>query len=129
MPLRRINSSVSIDTSAATMSGGGDAAGGGPMQSPGVVSNANTTTTAAAASTNTSGNKIEYVTYLTSYEGMVRHQDLEFKATSGHAKAIFKRVQTLGRRKNGDGDTVDATALPPSVWIYYLTYCEADFHS
>lgn len=39
-----------------------------------------------------------------SYEGMVRHQDLEFNATYGHMKHIFKRIQTLGCKKNADGE-------------------------
>mmetsp|Transcript_20166 Transcript_20166/g.43809 ORF Transcript_20166/g.43809 Transcript_20166/m.43809 type:complete len:614 (-) Transcript_20166:38-1879(-) len=50
-------------------------------------------------------NKSDYVNYLMSYEGMIRYQDLEFDATSGHMKCVFERIQALGCKKNSDGET------------------------
>jgi len=41
--------------------------------------------------------KSDTVNYLLLYEAMVRHQDLEFDATSDHIKNIVDRIRTLGK--------------------------------
>ncbi|KAL7491873.1 hypothetical protein ACHAWT_001164, partial [Skeletonema menzelii] len=41
--------------------------------------------------------KSDTVNYLLLYEAMVRHQDLEFDATSDHIKNIVERIKTLGK--------------------------------
>ena len=41
--------------------------------------------------------KSDTVNYLLLYEAMVRHQDLEFDATSDHIKNIVERIQSLGK--------------------------------
>ncbi|KAL7528290.1 hypothetical protein ACHAXR_003295 [Thalassiosira sp. AJA248-18] len=111
MPLPRTNSSTSIDTSAATMGGTNNAA---------TVSNSNIEKSQSLASELSNTNKSDYVNYLMSYEGMVRHQDLEFNATSGHIKCIFERIQTLGSKKAADGDidTTGESSLPRGMLTY-----------
>mmetsp|Transcript_17932 Transcript_17932/g.43116 ORF Transcript_17932/g.43116 Transcript_17932/m.43116 type:complete len:623 (-) Transcript_17932:31-1899(-) len=103
----RTKTGESADTSAAVTTSGG-------------VSTNLSTTTAASATKNASKTD-ENVNYLRSYEGMVRHQDLEFDATYGHMQSIFERIQTLGSRKNADGE-VDrkAEAEYPSGMLTYL---------
>ena len=50
------------------------------------------------SSTNTNSSvKSDTVNYLLLYEAMVRHQDLEFDATSDHIKSIVDRIETLGK--------------------------------
>ena len=59
--------------------------------------------------------KSDTVNYLLLYEAMVRHQDLEFDATSDHIKLTVDRIRTLGkppssssqRKKMGVGVDVD----------------------
>lgn len=47
--------------------------------------------------TSVASSKSDAVNYLLLYESMVRHQDLEFSATSDHIKNIVDRIKTLGR--------------------------------
>ncbi|KAL7544533.1 hypothetical protein ACHAWF_007914 [Thalassiosira exigua] len=106
MVLKRNNSWESIDTSAATTTGG--RGGAVPPSSYDARSNAATS------------KQSDYVDYLTSYEGMIRHQDLEFSATSGHMKGIFERIQTLGAKKNAEDRSGGKKSLPRGM----LTYVE-----
>lgn len=50
------------------------------------------------SSTAGSSIKSDTVNYLLLYEAMVRHQDLEFDATSDHIKLTIGRIKMLGRR-------------------------------
>jgi len=47
--------------------------------------------------TSVTSSKSDAVNYLLLYECMVRHQDLEFSATSDHIKNIVDRIKTLGK--------------------------------
>lgn len=114
--MRRTGSTESFDTSSATMAGSNSSTKKAPPQSTAAAvspNNPNNNVNAAAQNIFTIDptlKKSEYVNYLVSYEGMVRHQDLEFDATSGHIKHIFERVQTLGSKKmniiDGSGESL-----------------------
>ena len=47
--------------------------------------------------TSTTSSKSDTVNYLLLYEAMVRHQDLEFSATTDHIENIVDRIKTLGK--------------------------------
>ena len=104
MSRRRTNTSSILDTSAATTGGAA------------VVSSHDN----VVMSNNTP--KSDYVHYLLSYEGMVRHQDLEFDATSGHMKNMFERSQILGGKNiaNGEINTRAAVEDSPRGMLTYL---------
>ena len=78
--------------------------------------------TADALSTSEVITKSDYMKYLTSYESMVRQQDIEFTATSEHIQLLFKRIQTLGcKKKSSDSDRLDKNSdCPPSGMLTYL---------
>jgi len=90
---------------------------------------ANNSTTSShttdALSTSEVITKSDYMKYLTSYESMVRQQDIEFTATSEHVQLLFKRIQTLGcKKKNSDSERLDknssSVSSPPSGMLTYL---------
>jgi len=79
--------------------------------------------TTDALSTSEVITKSDYMKYLTSYESMVRQQDIEFTATSEHMQLLFKRIQTLGcKKKSSDSDRLDknSDSSPPSGMLTYL---------
>ncbi|KAL9186884.1 hypothetical protein ACHAXT_010604 [Thalassiosira profunda] len=116
--MRRSRSTETVDTSAATA----------PIGSESMVPLNDTAEAKAAGSNRSAGSnkstgsgssrKSEYLKYLNSYEGMVRHQDLEFDATSAHVKGVFERVQTLGGKKNADGELEGDDAAPTGMLTY-----------
>lgn len=68
--------------------------------------------------------KSDYMTYLTSYECMVRAQDKEFTNTSAHMKLLFGRIQTLGRCKQPSGDDKGVQKQEEDVPAGMLTYIQ-----
>jgi hypothetical protein len=72
-------------------------------------------------STAASSVKSDTVNYLLLYEAMVRHQDLEFDATSDHIKLVADRIRTLGkpsRIKGQAGDHQDEENVPKGMITY-----------
>ena len=68
--------------------------------------------------------KSDYMTYLTSYECMVRAQDSEFTNTSAHMKLLFGRIQTLGRCKQPSSDDKGGQKQEEDVPSGMLTYIQ-----
>ena len=91
---------------------------------PNMANNSTTSSqTADALSTSEVITKSDYMKYLTSYESMVRQQDIEFTATSEHMQLLFKRIQTLGcKKKSSDSERLDKNSRdsPPSGMLTYL---------
>ena len=77
--------------------------GGGSIG--GAASRSSATTTAKS-----DARRSEYVDYLTSYEGMVRRQDAEFDATTGHVGRVASRIRSLGS-SSGGGGSIGASSL------------------
>ena len=64
---------------------------------------------------NTTSNKSYHVNFLTSYEQMIRQQDIEYEVTTQHLRNVFDRVQYLGRPSSSGTEVGDGVAPPQST--------------
>lgn len=105
---------------------------GKPPKDPSIKTSVTNTTTAnnsstvikddgsATTSNTTTSNKSYAVNFLTSYEQMIRQQDIEYEVTTQHLRGVFERVQYLGRPSNSGGsgggiNNNDSSAPPQSA--------------
>jgi hypothetical protein len=111
---------------------------GKPPKDPSIKTTTNNTTTNTNNSSSTSikddgsttastitSNKSYAVNFLTSYEQMIRQQDIEYEVTTQHLRNVFERVQYLGRPSsiNNDSSAAPQSALQEQQGVQgMLTY-------